>query len=217
MFVPVFVFLTLVSVFATPKYNPSLCTKSPAEIEFRAALDKEEDSAKRMQLAEAYVTRHLEDVPLGRLAGDVIRRANKENTWSRVFFKKLADEHPESIAAQYYYARAADDTTVWSEKARWVLAKDSTNYWGWLMFMAAEWHRGAPDLDLVYQRVTRAIQLDPSRPEGYMFLGQYYEEKALWMDAFEAYRAGLVCDPESKILQRGVEEMETKLEAERGK
>ncbi len=189
-------------------YNPSPVKKSAAEIEFRAVLEMESDPGRRMQIARDFVTRHVEDVPLGRLAGDIMRKAGKEQ--AEVFFRVLSDEHPESIAACYYYARIADDTLIWEEKARWALAKDSSNYWGWLMFMAAEWHKHQPDLALVYERVARAIQLDPSRPEGYLFLGQYYEETDQWMDAYEAYRAGLVCDSTNAILRQSASEVEGK-------
>jgi hypothetical protein len=190
---------------ATTPFNPQPIKRTPAEVEFRSALEKEGNPAQRMQIAQDFVTRFPDDIPLGRLAADELKKGRNGQSWAATFFKKLSEDHPGMIGPQYYYARVADDTLVWEETARFALAQDSTNSWAWLMWMAAEWHKTNPDMEHVRERVIKSIMLDPSRPEGYMFLGQWFEEKQDTVGAIEAYMAGLVCDPEHSGCKKSLE------------
>lgn len=198
-------FLFFALALATTPFNPQPVTRSAAEIEFRAALDSASGPGQRMIIAENFAMRHPDDVPLVRLAADELKQGRNGQSFVITFFKKLSEDHPELLAPRYAYARVADDTLVWDAEARWALAQDSTNSWAWLMWMAAEWHKAQPDAESVRERVMRSIQLDASRPEGFMFLGQWYEEHKDTVGAIEAYKAGLVCDPEHRICQQSLE------------
>lgn len=201
IFLLAFTSLTL----ATTPFNPQPMNPSAAEIEFRAALEMESDTLQRMQLAQEFVTRFPEDVPLGRLASDELRKGRNGASWAKIFFKKLSDDHPDLLGPHYYYARVADDTLIWDEQASWALAHDSTSSWAWLMWMAAEWHKAKPDMEAVRERAIKSINLDSSRPEGFMFMGQWYEEMQDTVGAIEAYKAGLVCDPEHRVCKMSLE------------
>lgn len=196
---------------AAGKYNPQSMKQSAEEIAFDAEMSRESSSEERMKIAKSYLERYPNDIPLGRYATDVMRRSSADKTEVIDYLQTFANAHPRDIGPQYYYARIADDTLIWEEKARWALAKDSKNFWAWLMWMAAEWHQSNPDLKLVTERVGRAVSLDPSRPEGYFFLGDAFAEQGDWPQAIEAYEAGLVCDPLDNRLRERLEDANDRL------
>jgi tetratricopeptide (TPR) repeat protein len=206
----VFCVLGAAAVAAVP-LSPKPMKQSAAEIAFDSALVKQGDATKRVILAKSYLERYPKDVPLGQTAADVIYSSSMNKAEAVAYLRNFAEAHPRDFGPQYYYAYAADDTLVWGEKARRVLAKDSTNFWAWLTWANAEWRKQTPDLDTVATRLEKAVMLDPSRPEGYLSLGDVYMEKGDWQPAVDAYRAGLVCDPVNNILRLRLEDAQDRV------
>ena len=196
---------------ASGQYHPQPMKQSEAEAEFCAAVDKEGNATERLRIAKEYLERYPNDVPLGRYAASIIYQSSIHKSDAVEYLRMFADAHHREIGPQYYYARIADDTLIWDEKARWALARDSTNYWAWLMWMAAEWHKSNPEMSSVMTRIEKAIALDSSRPEAFMFLGDAHGEQGNWLSAIEAYEAGLVCDSSSNPLRLRLEDAKDEL------
>ena len=202
--------LTAIAV-ADIKFAPKPVKASEAEINLEKDVNATSSMISRLQIAKNYLERHPNDVPMGRFASDVIAQNSERKADAVDYLKQFSEIHLREIGPQYYYARSVDDTLIWDQKARWALAKDSTNYWGWLMWMEAEWHKSKPDLDAVVQRLEHAVTLDPSRPEGYYFLGDAYGEQGNWPDAIETYQAGLICDPTNDFIRQHLEDAKDRL------
>jgi tetratricopeptide (TPR) repeat protein len=185
--------------------------QSDAELAFDAAIAKEGDAGTRLTLARDYLERYPEDIPLVQTAAEVVKQSRGNPADATAEMRTYADKHFRLIGPQYAYALVAEDTLIWDAKARWALAKDSTSCWAWLMWTAAEWYKSKPDSNLVFKRIARAIKLDPSRPEGYLNLGDWYALQGKWTDATEAYQAGLVCDPENNYLRLRIEDIKDRL------
>lgn len=209
--IPISILGLLSLAMAASKYTPLPMKQSAEEIAFDAEMSRESSPDERVKIAKSYLEQYPNDIPLGRYATDVMRRSSADKTEVIDYLQIFANAHPRDIGPQYYYARIADDTLIWAEKARWALTRDSKNYWAWLMWMAAEWHQSNPDLKLVTERVGKAVSLDPSRPEGYFFLGDAYAEQGDWPQAIEAYEAGLVCDPLDNRLKERLEDANDRL------
>jgi tetratricopeptide (TPR) repeat protein len=95
----------------------------------------------------------------------------------------------------YLYGRASGDSTIMGEQAAWIIKKDPKNTWGHMMAGLGEWEKSKPDNAVVEKHLKDAINLDPSRPEGYLNLGYLYEDMERWPDAIAAFEAGAVADP----------------------
>jgi predicted Zn-dependent protease len=191
--------------------SPKPMKQSAAEVAFNAELNKQAAATNRVILAKSYLQRYPNDVPLGQTAADVIQNSGMNQTEAVAYLRNFAEAHPRDFGPQYYYAYVADDTLLWDDKAHWALAKDSTNFWAWLMWANAEWRKKTPDLDTVTTRLEKAVRLDPSRPEGYLSLGDAYLEKGDWQPAVDTYRAGLVSDPVNNTLHLRLEDAQDRV------
>jgi predicted Zn-dependent protease len=192
-------------------FSPKPMKQSAAEVAFDAELNKQAAATNRVILAKSYLQRYPNDVPLGQTAADVILSSGMNKAEAVTYLRNFAEAHPREFGPQYYYAYVADDTLLWDDKAHWALAKDSTNFWAWLMWANAEWRKKTPDLDTVTTRLEKAVTLDPSRPEGYLSLGDAYLEKGDWQPAVDAYRAGLVSDPVNNTLRLRLEDAQDRV------
>lgn len=198
--------LALVTGASAMEFQPRPIQPSEAEVALEREILGTLAPMERVRIAQRYLENHPSDVPMGRFATDVLRRSSDRREDAIAWLREFAANHSNEIGPQYNYARIADDTLVWDEKARWALAKDSTSNWAWLMWMAAEWHKSRPDLERVVERIERAMELDPSRPEVYIFLGDAYAEQGKLDAAFDAWKAGLVADPRNDYLRQRLED-----------
>ena len=206
-----FAVMLAAAAFAAPHFQPKVMQLSPEEIAMEEEIMATQAPMERVRIARSYLERYYDNVPLGRYASDLIRRHSDRKEDAVEYLREFAAMHPREIGPQYYYARIADDTLLWEKKARWAIEKDSTSNWAWLMWMAAEWHKSKPDMKLVTERVEKAVALDPSRPEGYFFLGDAYAEQNRWDDAIAAYEAGLVAEPGNGRLQLRLEDAKDRM------
>jgi hypothetical protein len=178
-------------------YNPKPVQRSEAEQQVLAALEQAATDSAKLIVAQVTLETHGEDIPAARAAQDVILRLKDDPI---AFFKEQANNSA-SIPAHYLYGRAADDTVIMAEQARWILQHDSSNFWGLMQAGEAEWNKKQPNLKLVQRRFEEAVAADPSRPEGYLYLGYLFEDKEQWKDARAALDAGAVCDPQNKTIR----------------
>jgi tetratricopeptide (TPR) repeat protein len=193
------------------EYHPQPMQKTAAESAFEKEVLGISSTVTLLQTAKEYMERYPDDVPLGVYASDVIYRSSERKAEALDYIGEFAAAHWREIGAQYYYARLAQDTLVWDQKARWALAKDSTSFWAWLMWVEAEWHKSNPDMEAVIDRLQHAVSLDPSRPEGYLELGRAYTEQGEWEEARDAYQAGLVCDPGNDYIRQRLEDIKDRV------
>jgi len=182
-------------------YSPTPVTRSAAETELTAALDQAPSDSAKLKIAESALAGHPEDIPVGRAAEEIILRFRSDPV---EFFKARA-EKSESIAAHYLYGdicgRANGDTVTTAREAAWILAKDPKNFWGHMLAGDAAWNYGKPDMAAVQKAYEDAVAADPSRPEGYLFLGYVFEDQDKWPEARGALDAGSISDPANKIIR----------------
>jgi hypothetical protein len=178
-------------------YHPVPVTKSAAETALREALTKTDVDSVRLRLAREALERNPEDIPLGRMAQDVLLKQMDDAVG---YFKNQA-QGSESVAAHYLYGRAADDTTVTAEEARWILSRDPSNFWGHLLAGIAEWDKSKFDTAVVHRQFLAAVTSDPSRPEGYLYLGYFFQDEERWPEAREVLDAGALTDSSSQAIR----------------
>jgi hypothetical protein len=178
-------------------YNPKPVVRSAAEQQITAALAKAESDSAKIQVASDALTGSGEDIAAARVAQDVLLKFKDDPA---AWFKARA-EGSKSIAAHYLYARASDDSTIMAEQAAWILKQDPKNFWGLMMAGEAEWNKSAPDLKQVQKSFEDAVAADPSRPEGYLYLGYLFIDQDQWKNARLALDAGAICDPSSQPIR----------------
>ncbi|NUO18915.1 hypothetical protein HUU59_05650 [bacterium] len=176
--------------------GPAPVSRSLGEIAVQEANLAALDSAARIERGIALLEQFPDDVPAGR---EVQKAIGKLLPDSRAYFRTRY-ERLNTSATFYLYARATNFTLEESEIESWI-EREPDNFWLRLCHMAAEWHKETPDLNIVEERVEQAIQLNPSRPEGYSFLGMLYDERNDLKSAREAYESGLVCDPQDEHMR----------------
>lgn len=190
------IILTLILLTSAWAVGPVPVTRSDAEIAVRDANLAVLDSAARLERGLALLEQYPADVPAGK---EVQKSIAKLLPDPQSYFR---DRHSrlQNPATFYLYARSTNFTLPEQEVESW-LERDRGNYWLWLCYMATEWHKESPDQSKVEERIEQAILLDPSRPEGYSFLGMLYDEQNDLKAAREAYESGLVCDPQDEIMR----------------
>lgn len=189
----------LISLFITTlalAVGPAPVTRSAAEIAVSEAKLHKLDSTARLERGIALLDQYPADVPAGK---EVQKAIGKLLPDAQAFFR---DRHMklQNPASFYLYARSTDFTLPEQDVQAW-LEREPDNYWLWLCIMATEWHKDSPDLAKVQERIERAIVLDPSRPEGYSFLGMFHDEQSDFKSAREAYESGLTADPADKAMR----------------
>lgn len=184
---------------AVAAFQPLPVQRSAAETEFADAIAKTDVDSLKLKLAKDALEQNPENIPLGRAAQDIILKL-MDNAES--YFKTRA-EASESIAAHYLYAWAANDTLITAREAAWILKQKPNDFWGHLLNAIGEWDKSKPDTVIVRSRLLAAINADPSRPEGYLYLGYFYQDEERWPEALEVFEAGAVCDPAHKSIRDG--------------
>ncbi len=129
------------------------------------------------------------DVPAGK---EVQRAISKWLPDAQEFFRERYTQLNNS-ASFYLYARSTNFSVPEQEVQAWI-EREPDNSWLWLCYMATEWHKESPAPELVRERIEKSILLNPSRPEGYSFLGLYYDEQGDLKAAREAYESCLIAD-----------------------
>jgi hypothetical protein len=178
-------------------YQPVAVQKSAVEQQLAESLEKATADSGKVLIARTSLDAHADDIAAGRAAQDILLRHMEDPV---AFFKARA-EQSNSVAAHYLYARAADDSLVMAQEATWILAHDPKSYWGEMLSGDAEYAKENPDLGTVKKHYMNAIALDPSRPEGYLFLGYAFEDDGKWQAAREAFEAGAVSDPGNSAIR----------------
>ncbi|MBL0061477.1 MAG: hypothetical protein IPP40_08350 [bacterium] len=189
----------LISLFFTAlafAVGPAPVTRSAAELAVSEAKLSKLDSTVRLEQGIALLEQFPADVPAGKeVQKAIIKLLPDPQTYFRERHTKL--QNPASF---YLYARATDFTLPEQDVQAW-LDREPDNYWLWLCYMATEWHKESPDRAKVLERIEKAIIIDPSRPEGYSFLGMFFDEQNDLKSAREAYESGLIADPADKAMR----------------
>jgi hypothetical protein len=178
-------------------YHPVPVTKTAAETELASALDHASSDSAKLRIAEEALNAHPEDVPACRTAQDVIIKHSPDPAG---FFKTRA-EKSDAISAHYLYGYIAGDTAIAAQQSAWILKKDPHNFWGRLLAADAEWNKETVNYDTLTSRISEAIASDPSRPEGYLYMGWVMEEEEKWPEARAAFDAGAVADSSNTMIR----------------
>lgn len=182
---------------AQAQYAPQLYAVPEAETTLRAEFAKAPDDVARKELALAALEKYPNDVSIGRIAQDAL---NPQLEDPKAWFQARA-ENLKTNAAQYLYARAANDGGISNSVADKILAQNPNDYWG-LRLKAVAISAGGPDsLPRVIELMERAIKSNPNRPDTYLYAGFYYKQLGQDDKAIAAFEAGAVADPLDKIIR----------------
>lgn len=185
-----YVLLLLLMVNAALAVGPAQVTRSSAELAVDEAGLSALDSAECVSRGIALLDQFPDDVPAGKQVQRAIAGLLPD---SKAFFRERY-ERLDNAASFYLYARATDFRLPEADVQSWI-ERDPKNSWLWLAYMATEWHKDTPDPKVVRERIEQSILLSPTRPEGYSFLGLYFDEQSDLKGAREAYESALICDP----------------------
>lgn len=188
--------LALMLAVAAHAFAPAPVTRSQGEIIVADAKLAQLDSAQALELGLQLLEQFSTDVPAGREVQIAIRKFLPD---APEFYRER-HTRLNNPASFYLYARSTNFQLPESEVAAWV-EREPRSIWMWLCYMATEWHKEAPNSAVVLERIEQAIISDPSRPEGYSFLGMYYDEQEDLAKAREAYEAGLITDPKDENMR----------------
>lgn len=151
------------------------------------------DSATRLERGLALLEQFPNDVAAGKEVQVAIAKLLPD---APEFFRQRY-ERLNNAASFYLYARATNFQLPEEQVAAWV-EREPHNSFLWLCYMATEWHKEQPDYELVRERIEQSILEDPSRPEGYSFLGMFYDEQGDLARAREAYESSLIADSQDE-------------------
>ncbi|MCB9365669.1 MAG: hypothetical protein H6506_04810 [Calditrichaeota bacterium] len=170
--------------------TPPQVTRSQAERDVTDAHLMSLDSAARVERGLALLNRYPDDIPAGKEIQIAVAKLLPD---ARGYFRERY-ERLNSATSFYLYARAENFEIPEELASEWV-TKEPNNSFLWLCYMAVEWHKTEPDPAIVRERIEQSIVVDPSRPEGYNFLGMFYDEQGDRVQARAAYESALACDP----------------------
>ena len=173
--------------------GPAQVTRSVGELTVEASGLPSLDSAECVARGIALLDQFPDDVPAGK---EVQRAISNLLPDSRGFFRARY-ERLNNSASFYLYARSTDFQLPEEDVQAWI-KREPKNSWLWLVSMATEWHSESPDPAVVRERIEKSILLSPTRPEGYQFLGLFYDEQLDLKSAREAYESALIYDPASE-------------------
>lgn len=173
--------------------EPQPSVKSAGELAWEAIPDTIPDD-QQVQTARQFLDQYPDDIPLLRSVQNVL---NRKSDLTLDFWKERMDANPSS-ANRYLYARKSGDAQIMREQARLIMRRDRGNFWGYYLAAVAELSKDKPDLKVVTDYFEKAIAKDPSRPEGWGYAAQAYEELKDWDNALRMYEAAMVVDPSDK-------------------
>ncbi|MBU0509433.1 hypothetical protein KKH27_11450 [bacterium] len=179
-------------------YQPVPVQKSRVEQEIKVRLEALTDDSAKVAVAQQYLEEFPNDIAVVRAALDVLLKKMDDPI---TFFRQRLEMDTGSIAAHYLYGKASRDSTIMAEAARWILTREPDNYWGHELAGYAEWFKANPDTGILIRNFRKAIEADPSRPEGYLYLGWVFWDEELWPEAREVLEAGAIVDPEDKSIR----------------
>jgi tetratricopeptide (TPR) repeat protein len=185
-----YIIFILITALPALAFFPEPVQRSEAEIQIASDLARAESDTEILQIGKRYLRNYPDDIPACKEAQIAIGGLLEDKV---AFFRTHHDEL-QSLASYYLYARATDFTLPEADVEAMV-NKNKNSFWAWLMFMATEWHKEQPNLEVVIDRAEEAVTLDGSRPEGYYYLSLAYLEADRLTDARDALEAAIVCDP----------------------
>ncbi|MBK6766644.1 MAG: tetratricopeptide repeat protein [bacterium] len=179
--------------------EPRPQVKSAAELAWEAIPDTIPD-AEQVRIAREYLDLYPNEIPLLRSVQNIL---NRKSDLTEEFWKARMTETPSS-ANRYLWARKNGETGVMKEQSAWIIEHDPENYWGYYLAAVSEMNKEKPDQAVVIRYLEAAIAKDPSRPEGWYFCADAYEQSGNLDRAIECYRAAMVVDPTDKTLEMSV-------------
>jgi len=189
--------LVTVAFAAAPAPQPHV--KTAAELSWEAIPDTLPD-AEQVTVARDYLDKYPTEIPLLRSVQNVL---NRKSDLTLDFWLERMNANP-STANRYLYARKSGDIEIMKAQADMIIQNDSENFWGYYLAAVAEWSKDEPNMDVVIGYFEQAIPKDPSRPEGWGYAAQAYEEKEDWDNALRMYQAALVVSPEGKSTKMSI-------------
>ncbi|MCB9365671.1 MAG: hypothetical protein H6506_04820 [Calditrichaeota bacterium] len=173
--------------------KPQPLVKTAGELAWEAIPDTIPDD-QQVQIAREYLDKYPNEIPLLRSVQNIL---NRKSDLDLDFWKNRMETSP-TAANHYLYARKSSDPAVMKEQSEWIMRNDPNNFWGYYLAAVAEWSKDSPDMNVVAGFFEQAIPKDPSRPEGWGYAAQAYEELKNWDKALEMYGAELVTVPAKK-------------------
>jgi tetratricopeptide (TPR) repeat protein len=174
-------------------YAPVPKVVTPAESEFETALEAAETDEAKVALAKEYLDQHPDNVPLGRAAQNIL---NRKSETPAEWYQERMDANPTSTN-RYLWARASGDPEIMFEQASWIMENYAENFWGYYLAAVAEWSTEEPEMNKITGHFEQAVAKDPSRFEGFLWMGYAYEEAEKLDEALAAFDAAAIVDPES--------------------
>jgi tetratricopeptide (TPR) repeat protein len=181
---------------AAPAPQPQV--KSAAEIAWEAIPDTIPD-AEQVRIAREYLDNNPNDIPLLRSVQNIL---NRKSDLTIDFWTERMNANPTS-ANRYLYARKTGDPEIMKTQADQIMKDDPSNFWGYYLGAVAEWSKEKPDMSVVTNYFEQAIAKDPSRPEGWSYGAQAYENAKDWDNALRLYDAMLTVKPDDKDSKMG--------------
>lgn len=171
--------------------TPQVMVKSDGVNAYEAALEAASTDEAKVAIAREYLDKYPNDIPMLRSAQNVL---NRSSDLKPEFWKERMDANP-TAANRYLWARKSGDAAEMQVQAGWMMQNDPKNFWGYYLAAVAEWQKETPDLKIVSNYFAQAIEKDPSRPEGWGYAAQAYEEQEDWANALKMYEAEMVVEP----------------------
>lgn len=171
--------------------TPQPMVKSEGETAYEAAMSATTTDEAKAAVAREFLDKYPMDIPLLRSCQNVL---NRLSDLKPEFWKERMDTNPSS-ANRYLWARKTGDAAEMQTQAGWMMQNDPKNFWGYYLAAVAEWQKETPDLKVVSNYFAQAIEKDPSRPEGWGYAAQAYEEQKNWANAISMYEAEMVVEP----------------------
>ena len=184
--------IVCLAVTAAWAVEPQPAQKTAAELAWEAIPDTIPD-ADQVTVAKEYLDKYPNEIPLLRNVQGIL---NRKSDLTVEFWKERMDKTPTS-ANRYLYARKTGDAAEMKTQSEWIMKNDSDNFWGYYLAAVAEWSKEEHDAKVVANFFEQAIAKDPSRPEGWGYAAEAYEETKDWDNALRCYQASMVVEPES--------------------
>lgn len=186
-------------VWAAAPAQPLPQVKSAAELAWEAIPDTIPD-AEQVRVAMEYLDNNPNDIPLLRNVQNIL---NRKGDLTVEFWKERMDKNP-TTANRYLYARKVGESDVMKAHADLIMNEDPNNFWGYYLAAVSELNKEKPDLNISVGFFEQAIAKDPSRPEGWYYCADSYEQLGNLDKALECYQAGLVVQPGDKSLKMSI-------------
>ena len=199
MKVRLLVFLLVVSAVWAAAPVPQPQVKSAGELAWEAIPDTIADE-EQVKISREFLDNYPDDIPLLRSVQNIL---NRKSDLTLEFWMERMNAKPSS-ANRYLYARKSGDPEIMKAQAEQIMKDDPQNFWGYYLFAVAEWSKDKPDLSVVTDYLEQAIAKDPSRPEGWGYGAQAYEEAKDWDNALRLYQGETVVKPDDKFPKMGM-------------